>query len=218
MLRLGLFTILFTISSLLYAVNITQDDQYKLIQPPILTNEEAGKIEVIEFFSYGCPHCATLEPYFAEWEKTKSANIMVTKVPVTFDRPEWKTYARIYYTAEALGVTDKMNSVIFNAIHIKRLNLQDPAVVEKLFVEQGVDATKFKNTYKEDSFTLNTKVNQADNLVKQYKVARIPLITVAGRYETAPSMTGGPQGTKDTLDFLIKKVEEQRAAENAVKP
>lgn len=214
MLRLSLFAILVTITSALYATSINQDEQYKLIQPPILTDETNNKIEVIEFFSYGCPHCSSLEPYFNAWESSKPQNVVVTKVPVTFDREQWETYARIYYAAEALGVADKVSGPLFNAVHIKRQNLEDPAVVEQIFVEQGVDAEKFKSVYKADSFSLNTKVNQADALTKQYKVTRIPLVVVAGRYETTPSMTGGPQGIKDTLNFLIKKVEEQRSTTN----
>lgn len=210
MLRKSLFVILLSITSLLHAADIVEGQQYTVIQPPVLTTEAADKIEVLEFFNYGCPHCATLEPHFDAWVKTKPANAVVKKVPVEF-RDEWKPYVKLYYVAEALNVTDKMNAVLFDAIQVKRLNVADEAVAEKLFVEQGVDAQKFKEAYK--SRLVETKMSQAKLLTKQYKVTRVPLIVVDGKYETNLGMAGGPEGLNQTLNFLIKKVEEQRAAQ-----
>lgn len=210
MLRKSLFIILLSITSLLQAADIVEGQQYTVVQPPVFTTEAADKVEVIEFFSYGCPHCSTLEPHFEAWAKTKPANVVVKKVPVEF-REEWKPYVKLYYVAETLNVTDKMNTVLFDAVQVKRLNVADEAVAEKLFVEQGVDAQKFKEAYK--SRLVETKMSQAKLLTQQYKITRVPLIVVDGKYETNLGMAGGPEGLNQTLNFLIKKVEEQRAAQ-----
>jgi thiol:disulfide interchange protein DsbA len=215
MLRNSLLIILLMFTGVLHAANVVEGQQYTVIQPPVLTNVANDQIEVIEFFSYGCPHCATLEPHFADWEKNKPKNVIVKKVPVEFN-PTWKPYVKLYYIADALNVTDKMTPVLFNAIQVKRLDVADEAVAEKLFVDQGVDAQKFKDAYQ--SRAVETKISQASVLTQQYKVARIPLIVVDGRYETNLGMAGGPEGLKQTLNFLISKVEEQRVAANKVTP
>ena len=206
MIRTALFAILFSVFGIANAATIEEGKQYTLIEPPVLVNAPENQIQVIDFFSFGCPHCATLAPTFAEWEKNKPANVVVKKVPVEFT-PAWENYAKLYYTAVALGVADKLEQPLFNAVQSGKdlTNLDEAA---KVFAEQNIDAEKFKSTY--NSFSVNTALNQGRFEVKQYKVTRVPLVVVDGRYQTTLANAGGPQGLVDTVNFLIAKVEEQR--------
>lgn len=185
---------------------IEQGKQYTLIEPAVMVTTPNNEVEVIEFFSYGCPHCATLEPYFADWARKQPKNVIVKKVPVEFN-PAWEVYAKLYYTAEALKVTDKMNKPLFDAIQ-KNVNVKDENVAAKLFADHGVDPAKFKETY--HSFSVNTALNQGRFLAKQYKITKVPQIIVDGRYRTDMTMTAGPQGLVKALDELVVKAKQQR--------
>lgn len=208
MIRAFFAAILFSIVSVLSAATIEEGKQYQLVEPPILVTTAENEIEVIDFFSYGCPHCASLAPYITAWEATKPVNVVVKKVPIEF-QATWEVYAKLYYTAAALNVADKVEQPLFAAVQ-KGEDLTDLEVAGKIFAEQGVDIEKFKSTF--NSFSVNTALNQGRFITKQYKVSRIPLLIVDGRYQTSLSSAAGPQGVIDTLNFLIAKVEEQRKA------
>jgi protein dithiol oxidoreductase (disulfide-forming) len=180
---------------------VEEGKQYKLIEPAVIVHTPNNEVEVIEFFSYGCPHCATLAPYFSEWEAKKPNYVVVKKVPVEFNS-KWESYAKLYYTAESLKVTDKMDKVIFDAIQ-KGTDVSNEEVAADLFAQNGVDPDVFKKTY--NSFSVNTALNQGRFLAQQYKIMQVPQVIVDGRYKTDMSMTGGPQGIGSTLDVLVEK-------------
>jgi len=200
-------------STALMAVPATLEEgkQYQVIQPSVLVNEEKGKVLVIEFFSYGCPHCASLEPFFAEWEKKKPANVIVKRVPVEF-QPNWENLAKLYYTALSLEVVEKMNPLIFAAMQQGK-DLSKEETAADLFAAHGIDKETFKKTY--NSFTVNKDLNAGRLLTQQYKVTGVPLIVVDGRYKTNMGMTGGPQGVGKVLDGLVAKASEENAAAGA---
>jgi thiol:disulfide interchange protein DsbA len=206
MIRAAFLAILFSVFGIANATTIEEGKQYTLIEPPKLVSTTDNQIEVIDFFSYGCPHCATLAPAFAAWEKTKPANVVVKKVPVEF-AAGWDTYAKLYYTAVALGVDDKIDTALFTAVRSGK-DLKNLDEAAKIFAEQKIDADKFKSTF--NSFTVATAANQGKLIVADYKVSRIPLVVVDGRYQTTLANAGSPQGLIDTLNALIAKVEERR--------
>lgn len=152
---------------------------YEPIQPPLPSNVP-GKIEVIEFFSFGCPACNMLQPIINRWEEKLPEDVVLTRVPVGLSNPTWQLYARTFYTLESLGELDRLDDALFRAIHEQKLGLTDERKLTEWVKTQGVDAAKFSAAFR--SFTVNTKVARADQLVKQYKVFQVPTVTVAGRY------------------------------------
>ena len=206
MLRKTLGALLLCFIGILNAATLEPGKQYTLIEPPILVNTTDNQVEVIEFFSYGCPHCASLEPAFTAWAAKQPKNVIVKKVPVEFN-PTWESYAKLYYTAQTLNIADKMSPIIFDAVK-KGTDLKNEDEAAKLFATQGIDASTFKSTY--NSFTVNTALNQGRFLSKQYKIAKVPTVIVDGRYETNMSSAGGPQGLVTVLDDLVAKASELR--------
>jgi thiol:disulfide interchange protein DsbA len=153
---------------------------------PAQPTETGNKVEVIEFFSYACPHCHTLEAPLAAWLKRKPADVEFRRVPVVF-RAEWAPFAQLYYTLDAMGVGDKLNHDIFTAIHDQRVRLQDSKVLFDWVATKGVDKQKFMDTY--NSFSVQSRTQRSTDVSSRYTVDFTPAVVVDGRYLTAPSMT-----------------------------
>ncbi|MDB5867484.1 MAG: thiol:disulfide interchange protein DsbA [Betaproteobacteria bacterium] len=166
---------------------------FQPITPPQPT-ETGNKIEVIEFFSYACPHCATLEGPLNAWLKRKPADVELRRVPVIFNE-SWVPFARLYYTLETMGLIDKLHGEVFTAVHDQKVRLQDPKVMADWVATKGVDKQKFVDTY--NSFAVQSRTQRSPDLTKRYGVEFTPAIAVDGRYLTAPSMTA----TGNSVDF-----------------
>ena len=184
---------------------IDEGIEYKLVSPaqPTITK---SKIEVVELFWYGCPHCYHFEPNLKEWLKNKPDNVTFYSVPAVFN-PTWALHARAFYAATSLGLFEngkhEFHNAFFEEIHKKKNRLKDKKALEKFFVRFGISAEDFNNTF--DSFAVNTKVNRATTLSKRYKLDGVPTIIVNGKYRTDGPMAGGREGMIKVLDFLIKK-------------
>lgn len=153
---------------------------YELIEPPQPTIDPK-KIEVKEFFSYACPHCYEFEPYVNSWLKKKPDSVVFVRQPVVFGRPQWANLARIYFTAEALDVLDKVHGEVYKALYEGHKSLDSDQDVAALFAAHGVDRNEFDRTYK--SFSVDLKVKQADSVVNSYKkVNSTPTVVVNGKY------------------------------------
>lgn len=158
---------------------------FRTISPPQPT-ETGSKVEVIEFFSYGCPHCQSLESPLAAWLKRKPADVEFRRVPVVFNS-SWAPLAQLYYTLEAMGLTDKLNRDVFAAIHDQKVRLQESKVLFDWVATKGVDKQKFMDTY--NSFSVQSRTQRSTELASRYTVDFTPAVVVNGRYLTAPSMT-----------------------------
>ncbi len=172
---------------------------------PAQPTEDAAKIEVIEFFSYGCPHCADFNPLLTAWVAKQSSDVVFKKVPITFGRAAWANIARLYYTLEVTGDAARLDSDIFKAIHQERVNLFDERAVTEWVVKKGVDGKKFSETF--NSFGVSSKVKRGDQLAQAYKVQGVPALAVEGKY-----MLGG-KDFNDTLaiaDKVIAKVRSEK--------
>jgi thiol:disulfide interchange protein DsbA len=180
------------------------------VTPPQPT-ESGNKIEVIEFFSYACPHCATLEGPLNAWLKKKPADVEVKRVPTIFHE-SWTPFARLYYSLEALGLVDKLHGEVFKAIHDQKIRLQDPKVMADWVAGKGVDRKKFTDAY--DSFTVKSQTQRSTDVTRRYNVEFTPALVVNGRFLTGPSMTS-PGATVDYERFF--KVLDQLIA-NSRKP
>jgi thiol:disulfide interchange protein DsbA len=178
---------------------------FQPISPPQPT-EAGNKIEVIEFFSYACPHCHSLQPSLRAWLKRKPADVEFRRVPAVF-QDNWVPFARIYYTLEPMGLVDKLHHEVFSAIHEQRLRLQDPKVLFDWVASKGVDKQKFIDTY--NSFTVQSRTQRAVDVTRRYNVPFTPALVVDGRYLTGPSMTA--TGNAVDYDRFFKVVDQMIA-------
>jgi len=162
---------------------IMVNKDYSAINPPQPT-ETGKKIEVIEFFYYGCSHCFNLEPILEVWLKQKPKDVEFRRVPIVF-RDSWVTLTKAFYAFEALGLLDKMHHDFFVAIHEGRLNSTKKAIAAWANA-RGVDAKRFSDAY--DSFGVQSKTQKSTKIGRDYNVTGTPALAVDGKYLTAPSM------------------------------
>lgn len=182
------------------AANPVEGKQYARLPAPQPT-EKNGKIEVVEFFSYGCPHCGDFEPILKPWVKALPADVSFRKVPVIFNDRSVPG-ARIYYTLEAMGLLDRLNDAVFHAVLRERVNLNDEKVLFEWVARQGVDRQKFADTYK--SFAVETAVKRAADMTRGYGVDGVPVLIVGGKYKPINIKTF--QEMLQISDGLIAKV------------
>jgi protein dithiol oxidoreductase (disulfide-forming) len=161
----------------------------------------AGQVEVIEFFSYTCPHCAAFEPYMRRWQKTVPANVKVTYIPVMFHE-SLLNYAKAHYAAQLLGVLNKVQPLIFEAIHVKNQQPETPEQIAELVATAGVDKAKFLETM--NSFAVDNSLRQGMQRIQRYRVSGVPTVAVNGRYITSVGMAGGHEETLKVIDHLIR--------------
>ena len=187
-------------SAVLQAAGYTEGVEYKALPPqPTDTGE---KIEVLEFFWYGCPHCYTFEPYIKAWKKTKPDNVEFLRVPAIF-RPDWEIQARTYYALTNMGVIEDMHEKIFAAIHNDKKKLNKKATLTDFVVKNGVDRKKFEEEY--NSFSVDTMVRKAKKKQTAYKIQGVPSIVVNGKYLSSASMSGSYDNLVKILDYLVAK-------------
>lgn len=175
--------------------------EYESISPRVLPQTSSGKVEVVELFWYGCPHCFHFEPKLKRWLKKKPAHVEFIRVPATFN-PRWKLHAKMYYTAEVLGLTEKLHQKIFDAYHVDRNRLASESAIRALFVKLGVDGEVFDNTF--NSFSVDAKLRQAEDLTRRYGIRGVPAMVVNGKYRTTNKISGHATSL-DVVDHLVKK-------------
>jgi thiol:disulfide interchange protein DsbA len=179
--------------------------QYKRLVAPVPT-VDASKVEVVELFWYGCPHCYRLEPDLSKWLKNKPANVVFVRVPGVF-RPLWGFHAKVYYTAEVLGVLDQVHPAMFEAMHVQRRKMNSVDEVKALFAQYGVTSEKFDNAF--NSFAVDAKVRRATDLTRRYGLEGVPALVINGKYVTDGVMAHGHNGMLQVTDYLISKESKQ---------
>ena len=177
---------------------------------PIPSDTPEDTIEVIEVFSYGCPHCRNLEGPIEDWVSRMPSDVSLRRVPATFSRP-YQVLAAFYYSAEQLGVIDLVHMPIFEALHDRNLNVLRFDIAERLFEDYaGVDGETFERAL--NSFGVQTKVRQADALSRVFRVTEVPTIVVAGKYKVTPPETMGGVAQLRIAEQLIDMVRSERNA------
>jgi thiol:disulfide interchange protein DsbA len=206
-LLLALFFVVLLPGSAL-AKEYQEGKEYVLLttQQPTSTGD---KIEVVELFWYGCPHCSELEPQVQAWLKRKPEDVELVRMPAIVS-PRWELLAQAYYTAELLDITAKIHPALFEAIHKKHMKINDEAALQAFFVDQGVSADDFKKTF--NSFAVAVKMNNARQMTRRYKITGVPTIIVNGKYSTGASLAGSNQAVFEVVDYLV---EQERTAEPA---
>jgi len=162
-----------------------------------------GKIEVIEFFSYACPHCNVFEPTLEAWVKKLPADVAFRRAPVPFLQNA-ENFQRLYFALEALGQVDAMQRKVFFAVHVERARLDKPADIAALMAKNGIDSAKFLDVF--NSFSVQTKARQAKQLSEAYKIDGVPALGVHGRYYTSGTLAGSPERSLAVTDFLVERI------------
>jgi thiol:disulfide interchange protein DsbA len=197
----GAGTVALSLAGAAWAQGAAEGEQFSLITPPVPTSTP-GKIEVIEFFSYACPHCNAFEPVLAPWAAKLPADVLFRRVPVPF-LMNAENFQRTYYALEALGLVDAMQRKIFAAVHVERQRLDSPNDVAALVAKNGGDSAKFLDAMK--SFGVANSVTRAKKMTAEYKVESVPTITVQGRFQTSPSQAGNAERALQVAELLIQR-------------
>jgi thiol:disulfide interchange protein DsbA len=186
---------------------VRQNIEYRLIDPqPVETGE---RIEVIDFFWYGCPYCNQLLPQIEEWIKRKPADVGMRRIPVIL-RDNWAPHARIYYTLELLGEVDRLHAKVFYGYHVEELAMSKPDVMEQWAVKNGIDRRKWVDAY--FSPETDAKMARAARATKAYTIEGTPSMVVDGRYLTSGSMAPSLKEMMPVVDELVKIARQKRPA------
>ncbi len=180
---------------------------YITLDRPVATEAGNGKIEVLEFFWYSCPHCNQFEPAFEQWAKNTAKDVVVRRVPVAF-RDDFVPQQRLYYTLEAMNLVEKMHIRVFTAIHGEKQMLNTDAAVLAWAEKQGIDKAKFEQAYK--SFGVATKAKRAVQLQNDFKIEGVPSLGVAGRYYIDGTLAGSMPRALQVADALIAQTRQGR--------
>lgn len=181
------------------AVAAPPTGSYRTLSRPVPTEAPSGKVEVVEFFWFGCPHCFTLEPVIDAWSAKLPDDVVFRRQHVPFrDRP----HQQLYFTLESMGLDQpKYRNAIFYAIHRGNKRMTQEKEMLEVLTPLGVDAKQFQDTFK--SFGVRTKMQRADKLADAYGIDGVPMIGVNGRYLTAPSLAGSNEGALRVVDELV---------------
>lgn len=199
--KLLVLLLLLVYSAVIQAAGYSEGVEYKKLAIPQAT-DTGDKIEVQEFFWYGCPHCYHFEPYINAWKKTKPANVEFVRVPAIF-RPDWEIQARAYYALSNMGIIEDLHGKIFAAIHKDKIQLNRKETLTDFLVKNGVDREKFEEEY--SSFAVDSMVRKAKKKIKDYQIEGVPSISVNGKYLTSGSMSGSYDNLIKILDYLVKQ-------------
>ena len=178
-----------------------QEAKYRTLKAPAPTDAEAGKIEVVEFFWFGCPHCYSLEPLINAWAKKLPPDVVFRRQHVPFRETK---HQQLYFTLQAMGKdSEKVLGAVFAAIHQQRKRMLDPKEMVEVLAPFGVDAKEFNDTFK--SFGVRTRQQRANKLADAYNLDGVPAIGVNGKYLTAPSLAGSNEAALRVVADLIAR-------------
>lgn len=172
----------------------------KLDQPH--TTDAPGKVEVIEFLWYGCPHCAKVEPYVEAWKKTLPADVVFRREHIVWEsRPDTVAHARLFATLKAMNLLDTHQQAVFDAVHKERVDFKKEAALIEWVGKRGIERAAFESAYK--SFGVQTLFMRMKKLTVTYKIEGVPTFFVNGKYTTEPHRAGGEQQVLAVMDKLI---------------
>lgn len=175
--------------------------EFKSVKPPAPSDAAPGKIEVVEFFWYGCPHCHGLEPALKDWLKRLPSDVSFRKVHVPW---QVQAHQQLFFALESLNLNESMNEKVFVAIHTDRNKLDTPEAMADLLAKNGVDRKQFLDAY--GSFGVKARVQRATQLAAAYKIDGVPTFGIGGKFITSPSMAGSNGNSLKILDTLIDRV------------
>jgi len=197
---------LFVSAASVPAGEYTDGTEYVRLATPQPTSDPE-RIEVVELFWYGCPHCYHLEPLVNQWLADKPDDVVFVQLPAIVG-PRWELLAKAYFTAQTLGVLEKTHPALFAALHEKNQKINDEAALQDFFLTQGVSAKDFKEAF--NSFAVAFKVNNAKLMTRRYAISGVPTFIVNGKFSTSGKLAGGNEEIFGVVDYLVA---EERNAE-----
>jgi thiol:disulfide interchange protein DsbA len=178
-------------------------EDYLALDKHVAVDAPAGKIEVIEFFWYSCPHCNAFEPTFDVWSKRVPKDLVVKRIPIAF-RDDFVPQQRLFYALEAMGLLDKLHRKVFAAIHVEKQDLTRAESIADWVAKQGVDKARFLEQY--NSFSVSTKATRGTQLQNAYKVEGVPALGVAGRFYTDGTLAKSMERALQVVEFLAAQI------------
>jgi thiol:disulfide interchange protein DsbA len=193
------------------AVDLKEGTNFKRL-PNAQPVETGDKIEIIEFFSYACPHCAHFEPILAPWVKKLPSDVQFRRVPALF-QPGWSELARVYYTLDIMGEAEKLSLAVFDAIHKDNVKLQQDTVFFDWAAKKGLDRQKVADIY--NSFAVNSKLSRAKSQAQSYRIEGVPAMAIDGKYFVDGATAGNYPAWMEIADGLIARSRQERGAKKS---
>ena len=184
-----------------WSADFVEGKDYQIIANPMA--DVAKTPGVTEFFSYGCPWCYKIEPTLNEWSQKVGKSVTLNRVPVVF-KPDWELYAKAFYTAKTLALSNKLSPLLFKAIQDEKKNLNTPQAMINFFAAQGVDREIAKSAF-ENSSTIEMKVKEGMKMMAQYQINAVPAFVINNKYKTDLQMAGSPERLVQIMDYLVRK-------------
>ena len=196
----ALFSLLLQNSA--FSSEFQQGIHFKEIIPAIETSAPLDKVEVLELFWYGCPHCYEFEAFIAKWAEKKNDNIHFRRVPAVFN-DQWKLHAKAFYAAIDMDEISNTHFSLFKAIHVDKRQIFSKAEIGDFFYERGVRQNDFKKSF--NSFSVETEARKALNLTVKSKINGVPAMVINGKYSTTSSQSGGYERMLQLVDILVNR-------------
>ena len=185
--------------ALAQARQFKEGKDFKRLDKPVAPDAPAGKVDVIEFFWYSCPHCNAFEPTLDAWVKAAPKDLSIRRVPVAFNA-SFVPQQKLFYTLEGMGKLEALHAKVFRAVHVEKAKLAKDDEILAWVTQQGVDVAKFKEVY--GSFSVANQVRRASQLQDSYGVEGVPSMGVAGKYYTDGTMAGSMQTVLQVVEYL----------------
>lgn len=199
--KLPLLILLLVFSNSIIAKDYDEGIDYNRLAKEQAT-DSGNKIEVLEFFWYGCPHCYQFEPTLSKWVKNKPDNVNFIRIPAPLN-PNWMVHTKTYYTLELMGKGEAFHEDLFKAMHEKKMRLNTPKAIADFLAGKGVDKQAFEDTF--NSFAVEMRARKAMQLSRGYKLNGVPMLAVNGKYTISAQQAGGYKQMIDVTNHLIKK-------------
>lgn len=206
---LVIISFLFLFAGMVHAEAYVEGEHFKRIDKNKTTDND--KVEVFEFFMYGCPHCYSFEPSLNKWKQSKPDNVEFIRVPATFNSLS-TLHARAYYALQMMGEGEKIHPKFFSEIHNNKNAMKTVDSLADFVQKNGVDRAEFIDAM--NSFTVESNIRKATKLVKDYNIGGVPAITVNGKYLVSASMSGTYDNMVKIMSYLIEKESAQAAQQN----
>lgn len=194
-----------------HAAGYDEGTEYDRISPPAPTGVDGNKVEVVEVFWYGCPHCYDFEPYVEQWLEAKPRAAAFVRQPAILN-PSWITHARAYFALESIGEADRVHKAFFQAIHEQGRTLTDLDSMARFLAQQGVDEKAFRKAY--DSPGVQSELERAAQLQRYYAITGVPSVVIDGQYRTSASQAGSYEEMLKVIDYLVAQEAEAAFADD----
>ena len=194
-------------AALPFANSAWAKDPFVILNPAQKT-DDPSKVEVLEFFHYGCPHCRDFDPLIEAWRKKQPADVSFRQVPAIWDNPQLSALARLFYAAEVSGELEAVHHQVFIAVQEQKRQLFTEEQVSEWINGKVTDSARFMAAY--TSFGVNSKLQRADQLARAMRIQGVPTVVVDGRFVTSASMAGSHEEALKVVDQLIERVRKER--------